>query len=352
MKSSSVYGTEVAMKESKYLPATLGPCMLCVFFACACAPETTVEGVLGLQAQGPTFLGCAAVSPERVTFSFDVPVSVEALRFDPPASIAKIEDGAVVQANFEAPLPPGTPMTADLLVKDAKGNTLNILASLRSRNNQFPKLVLTEIRTEYSKPKVEFVEFRTESPGQLGALRLVTTSMGFSTPLFEFPQAQVSQGEYVVVHLRTLDPLGVNEVESDLLESTVTESTSGRDFWVSGAEKRIHKTDAVALLDQDGNVLDGVLLSETMDEQWLKEELKQGSAYLASHHSWEPSTPGQTLLLPKDGVPSDAATTTRTICRDEATSDTNGANNWYVTATSCATPGLPNKSDRYVAPIK
>jgi hypothetical protein len=241
-------------------------------------------------------------------------------------------------------------MTADLLVQDAKGNTLNVLASFRSRNDQFPTLVLTEIRTEYSKPKVEFVEFRAESPGQLGALRLVTTALGFSIPLFEFPQAVVSQGEYVVVHLRTLDPLAVNEVGSDLLESTVTESTAGRDFWVSGTEKRIHKTDAVALLDQDGTVLDGVLLSETMDEQWLKEELKQGAAYLASHHAWKASTAGQTLLLPRDGLPSGATTTTRTICRDEGIADTDGAENWYVTATSCATPGLPNKSDRYVAP--
>jgi hypothetical protein len=340
------------MSESKYFTATLVPCMLCVLFACACAPETTVEGVLGLQAQGPTFLGCAAVSPERITFSFDTPVSVTALRFDPPVEIAKIEDGAVVQANFAVPLAPGTPMTADLLVKDGKGNTLNVLTSLRSRNNQFPALVLTEIRTEYSKPKVEFVEFRTESPGQLGALRLVTTSLGFATPLFEFPQVQVSPGEYVVVHLRTLDSQAVNEVGSDLLESTVTESTPGRDFWVSGAEKRIHKTDAIALLDQDGNVLDGVLLSETMDGPWLKDELKQGAAYLSSHHAWKASAAGQTQLLPQDGVPSGPTTTTRTICRDEGTGDTDGTENWYVTATSCATPGLPNKSDRYVAPVK
>ncbi len=340
------------MKEKKYFAAPLIPCMLCALFACACAPESTVEGVLGLQAQGPTFLGCAAASPERVTFTFDVPVSVTTLRFDPPVPIATIEDGAVVQANFEAPLAPGTPMTADLLVKDAKGNTLNVLATFRSRNNQFPRLVLTEIRTEYSKPKVEFVEFRTQSPGQLGALSLVTTSLGFSNPLFEFPQAQVSEGEYVVVHLRTLDPLAVNEVGDNLLESTVTESTPGRDFWVNGTEKRIHKTDAVALLDQDGNVLDGVLLSETMDEQWLKEELKQGSAYFASHRAWKTSTPGQTLLLPKDAFPSGATTTTRTICRDEGTVDTDGVEDWYVTATSCATPGFPNKSDRYVAPIK
>ncbi len=315
--------------------------------ACSCAPESALEGVLGVDAAPPVFLGCRSPTPMVVEFAFSEAVSVSSLRLDPPSAVAETTGGTTVTVTLAEPLREGEKVTADILVEDARGNTLNVLVPFRARNDRMPALRITEVRTEYSKPKVEFVELRLESAGQLGALRLVGSGSGFESPLYEFPRAEASAGEYVVVHLRTLEPaLSRDETGSDLAYSGGVEaSPSARDFWVPGSEKRIRKTDALALLDQDGNVVDAVLLSESPAGEWPKSELYAAARYLGERGAWRMGPAG--IPNPEDAVPSAGTTTTRTICRDEGLEDSDGPEDWYVAATGCATPGAPNRTERY-----
>ncbi|MFP3043442.1 hypothetical protein LQZ19_16635 [Treponema primitia] len=318
------------------------------FSACTCSTEQAIQKVLGSSTETPVFLGVKALSSKEIEFTFSKPVVVSSINFDPPLEVQSISDGTSALVNLKGVMQGGERIVADLLVEDELGNTLGVLIPFRSRNERIPGLIITELRTEYANPKVEFLEFKTLSPGNLGAIRLFTAGTGMAEPVFEFPPTEVKAGEYLVLHLRTLDPASKDEIGDNLALSPGTEALpDARDFWVPEAIKRLRKTDVIILLDQDDTVLDGVLLSENPDNTWAKEDLSRAADILANQKAWLPPTGGSRSLSPRDAVPTKGATATRTICRDETVKDTNSALDWYITATSQASPGKPNSDKRY-----
>jgi hypothetical protein len=311
--------------------------------ACTCSTDQALQKILGVSTETPVFLGVKALSARVIRFDFSKPVTVSSLNFDPPLAIQSIGDdpATAVVVNLTEAMGGGERFLADLLVEDELKNTLGVLIPFSSRNERIPGLLITELRTEYAKPKVEFVEIKTLSAGNLGAIRLFTAGTSMTEPVFEFPPVEVAAGEYLVLHLRTLDPASVNETGDDLGLSPGTEAfPDTRDFWVPEALKRLRKTDAVLLLDQDDTVIDGVLLSENSGNAWAKEGLNQAAELLAAQKAWLSSRP-------QDAVITKGTTGTRTICRDEAAAVTNSAADWYITATSQASPGKPNSNKRY-----
>lgn len=319
----------------------------------SCKPETVLQNVISFDTTMPVFSGAKALSSTQVAFYFSLPVTASQIHFDPPAEIDHIEDGQTLVVTLKGPLPEGIRIMADILVTDSKGNTLSVLVPFRSRNDRLPGLRITEIRTEYSKPKVEFIELFTTSAGNLGALSVITALNGIDKPIYEFPSIEVGQGEYIVLHLRTVEEGCVDELEGDLASSAGTEASPlARDLWIQGSEERLRKTDGLALLDQDGGILDAILFSEYHTGDWLKNELAQFSSFLASDNAWLQSDGSAQMLLPQDAFGSTPTTTTRTICRDELAEDSNKASDWYVTVTSGATPGLPNRTERYTETAK
>jgi hypothetical protein len=318
-----------------------------VFCGCSFSTETAIRELLGASAEAPVFLGYRAVSDRELSFQFSLPVRVVTLAFDPPAKVESVEEGATVRVILAEPLGLGARVVADLLVEDQGENTLNVLIPFRARNGHIPRLLVNELRTEYSKPKVEFVELRAGNGGNLGALRLFIASNGIGEPVFEFPPAEVSEGEYIVLHLRTMEPDCVDETGKDLGLSKGTEALdTARDFWLPGTVKRIKKTDAVFLMDQDDRVIDAVFLSETPDAWWAKEEFAETAVFLSGQGAWLPPE-GTAVPRPEDAVISKNTTATRTICRAEGTEDNNRAGDWYITDTSNASPGKANSPKRY-----
>jgi hypothetical protein len=341
---------EVTMK--KLIPVLVRRALLpaLAFSLYACSTEAALQDVLGGSTEAPVFIACRAVSPTEITFTFSQPVRLASLYFDPPLGMEAVAEGNTVGVTLEAPLAGGEQVVADMVVEDYDGNTLNVLVPFRSRNEELPGLIITEIRTEYSKPKVEFVEFKTLGPGNLGALRLFIAGAGLDTPVFEFPPAQVGSGDYVVVHLRTLDPESQSETGGDSGAVPYTKDNEALpeawDFWVPGTAKRIKKTDAVFFMDQDDRVIDAVLLSESPDAWWKTEQLAQAAELLGKQEAWTAETglvPG-----PVDAAASKDTTVTRSISRDETMPDSNSADDWYITAASNATPGKANSAKKYV----
>jgi hypothetical protein len=320
--------------------------------ACSCSTESAIQQILSISAESPVFIGCKAVSGREIAFQFSLPVTVSSLNFDPPQKIGEIRDGNTVTVMLQDPPPGGERIMADILVKDRDGNTLNVLVPFRTRNEDFPSFIITEVRTEYSKPKVEFVELRMLTAGNLGALRMFIAANGLDTPLFEFPPAAVNAGEYVVVHLRTLDPAVVNETGGDPAAVPYTKENEAqpdaRDFWVPESKKRLSKkAGAVFFADQDDRIIDALIFSEFAENSfWQDETMAQAAELLGDTGAWIATDGG--VPGPVDAVLSRNATTTRSICRDETAADSNSATDWYIAATSCATPGKPNNPKRYI----
>ena len=318
---------------------------------CACSTGLPSFDAEGGRAEAPIFLACRTVSATEIAFRFSKPVRVSSLYLDPPGDIGSIEEGEEVFLSLNRPFPGGEQVMADILVVDEKGNTLNVLVPFRARNDNIPPIVINELRTEYSRPRVEFVELKALAAGNIGALRLFIASASMENPFYEFPPVNVKAGDYIVLHLRTLDPDSINETGANLAESPYTKDNEAqpeaRDFWIPDAKKYISKKgDAIFLLDQDNRILDALLFCETATPWWQDAALANAAAYLHEEGAWI-SASGE-VPGPVDAVLSRDTTATRTISRDEEKADTNTAADWYITAASNHTPGLKNSDKRFV----
>ena len=325
----------------------LGVCI--VLGSCSTEDTAAVSRMLGGSSQALAFLNCKAVSEDKIEFEFSRAVTVSSVNFNPEHPIGSIENGSTVKVTLEQKAKPGIPITADLLAKDEKKNSINVIVPFRSRNNRMPELVINEICTENasSSQKTEFIELKMKSDGNLGAMRVVIMGNTNATKLtvYEFMPCEVENGDYVVIHLRTLEESCKNEDKGDIKESgSINSSSTAWDFYVLGNTKWLHKTTTIYVLDQDDNVLDAVMMSETPDPVWGKDYFAEAADFLFQQDAWK-SGDGQ-ICSPADAVISAGTTNTQTICRDETVGDTNTAKDWYITARSKATPGRRNDPAR------
>lgn len=318
------------MKQSIWIAAAL--------LLAACAPPPILEGVIGVDATPPTFLSARMPTTTRLAVRFSEPVAVRAVRVDPELPVQAAGDGAAeVSIDFARAAECGRRYVLDIEAEDADGNTVTALAPFLGRNDDPPAVLINEIRTEYSKPKAEFVELRALEAGNLGGLSLATTVAGFGAPVFTFPPLAVAAGEFVVVHLRSAEEGLADETGALDASSGTDSSPAARDFWVPGNEKRVRKTDVVALLDTEGEPLDGVAFTETPGIEWKNEALREAAAFLSLRGAWT-----------GEAASSVGSAATRTLCRGPGAADSGAARDWRIVATGGASPGAPNAATVYV----
>jgi hypothetical protein len=272
------------------------------------------------------------------------------VHFSPDLEVESVNEGSEVIITVSDSTTAGNLVTADILVEDEHRNTLNVLTPFRTRNDRLPSFLITEIRTETSKPKGEFVELKMLTGGSLGALRMFTATNSMDVPAFEFEPVEVKKGEYVVVHLRTYEDGSINETGTDLSAASATDAqSSARDFWLQDSAEKLRKTDAVFFMDQDSNISDGVLFSAdgTWGSKTYSDNMAKAAQIMGEKGAWKASAGG--VPSPGDALSSANTTTTRTICRNESAGDTNTAADWYITVSSGATPGKPNNTGKYVS---
>jgi len=319
-----------------------------VFLTGSCVSEAgeAARIMLGIS-ESPVFLSARAVSETEIQFQFSKPVTVTSLYFSPRIQPESVENGSTVRVSFSGGPRPGERVTADLLAEDEDGNTIHVLVPLRARNDRMPPLRITELRTEFSRPRAEFIEMETLGAGNLGAMRLFIASNPRAPLAYEFPSIEVSAGERMTLHLRTLDEESRDELGDDLDESVGTDaSPTARDLWVPGSTKLLRRTDIVYILDQDDRVIDAVVLSENADHLWRGSHFVDAAEFLFGQGAWG-SADGASIR-PSDAVQTAGTTVTRTINRDESLEENSrSAADWYITVTSGATPGRPNDPRRH-----
>jgi hypothetical protein len=339
------------MKKIFY--ALLGLLTACIVLG-SCSTEDTaalaISQMFRSSSQAPLFLNCKAVSADEIEFSFSQPVTVKSVSFTPALEVASVEDGSTVRVRLAETPAPGVRFTADLLAEDSGRNTINVIVPFRSRNDRMPSLVINELCTENSSStkKTEFIELKMKSGGNLGAMRIVImgNSNASKYTVYEFLPVEVKKGDYVTLHLRTLEETCKNEYGGDIKESGgVNSSELAWDFWIPGSTKLMQTiATTVYVLDQDDRVLDAVMISQNPNS-WSRDYFAEAADFLFQQGAWK-SADGN-ICRPADTVNSANATNTRTICRDETVGDSDTAADWYIVYTSSATPGKENNTRRW-----
>jgi len=302
----------------------------------------------------PIFLYCKTVSEKEIVFGFSQPVKMVelCLSIKQKQKIALEQEiileheiagtGKTITVNLAENLESGQLLSADFQAEDAYGNNVEKQVLFSSTVTNAPALQINELRTEFSKPKAEYIELKMLSDGNLGSLSVFAAGNDKNAKIFEFAPLEVKAGEYIVLHLRTFEESCKDEYGERLDESEGADSSpTARDFWISGSTELLRKTDAVYVLDQDGWVLDAVMVCDSPSSVWSKSYLSEAAEFLFSQGAWK--SPADTVCTPADAVNSSGTTVTRSISRKETEENTHTAADWYVTATSGATPGLPNK---------
>jgi len=329
------------------------------FTACsACVMESEVVKLWGGDLAVPTLLEVVAVSADCVTATFSGSVSVvsaEVVVGVPDGtdraeqndsvlpSTARIpldwegkDGGAAVLFGMERSPGPGVSAILSGVVKDAHGNSLSFASPFIGFNDRVPHLRISEIRCDYSKPKVEYIELRALTAGNLGGVE-ICNAMNEDTPIRAFPPVEVASGEFIVWHFRSVEEGLVSET-GPLDESSGTNSNpSARDFWDTQARSPFKKTNVILLRERKGGpIMDALLCAESDKTDWPNDAVRAAAEEAVAAGAWLPGP------LVSDAACTTGTTATRTLARDPLLSDTDTARDWKICATGKCSPGSVN----------
>ena len=196
------------------------------------------------------------------------------------------EDGHTVTYTMQEECEVGEPYELYGTVEDETGNSLTFCVPFTGYNSRVPDLIFTEVQIKYAKGsekgntvyRGEFVELLALSDGNLGGLELAGGADGESKK-YDFPAVEVSQGEIILVHLRTVGEGCVNELGENLDEATAPFSVNGvRDLWSENTTARFNDDSDVIVLRNSATdtVLEAFMYAVEEATEW-----KKGPAALA-----------------------------------------------------------------------
>ena len=267
------------------------------------------------------------------------------------------DGGVSVSVNFGADhqLEAGETYILSGVAHDQDGNSLLFQIPFRGYNSKVAGVVLSEVRSGYSKPKVEYVELYVHRSGDLAGISLYFTNKDFE---YVFPSAKVSAGDYIVLHMRALEgETGrVDEVGDDLNLSTASESCSDvRDFWAPSTSRIVGTNDVIVLRErQNGKVVDALLYAQSGISDAVSKRLIPVAQQMVDEGVWSGSVDFSTWASGEDL--SDTAIT-RSLSRQNIAAIADGekaerpvlvgsSTDWMVV--KGATPGQANSTERYV----
>jgi len=207
-------------------------------------------------------------------------------------------------------------------------------------------LQINELRTEFSSGlnSTEYIEFKVIKGGSLEGLYLYIMINAQDTFLYFFPETDVETGEYITLHLRTLDKNNCcDELRDDLTISGGTDAChSARDLWVSGNTKLLDKSSFVYLQDYYGKIMDAVVLNEKPSGTWNSNQANfVERIYKAG--MWQSADGNKPTPLDAVNTSAIGLSPFKSVSRYENRENTHSAKDWYITAAGYLSPGLPNK---------
>jgi hypothetical protein len=326
--------------------------LVCTFVSCKVTPDG-VEIITG-DFTAPELLSFSSESSDEVVIEFSKNVRLTGVH------VTSVVDGSIFADVEQAENPAqeqhlvlsqktqvGEKYRLSGVVEDVRGNTLSFSVAFSGYNERVPILVLSEVRSEYSNPRAEFIELYAVTAGNLAGVTVYCAYDGKDC-IYEFASCEVRAGEYIVLHYRKLTEDCVDETGANLTLSGGTDSSAARDLWVDNTSARIGKSDIILLRERTGGkLLDALLYSESSKTDWKNDEIRKAAAEAVAAGLWQD---GSTVA---DAVVSDKMTATRTIGRQNIpriasagaySGEENGKHAWLVTATSSASPGKPNSS--------
>jgi hypothetical protein len=335
---------------------------LCAFLLCtACALDSGLAGVWGGDCATPVLESVVSVSEAELVAVFSAPVTVTGALLYPRSGDDVGLESAVHDINerelavngssvrwqagesaseisfiLEEPPSVGKPSVLSATVEDDRGNSLSFAWPFTGYNARPARLRINEIRTAYSKPKVEYVEFLVLESGNLSGVE-ITNARNEDDPTYVFPAAEAAAGEYVVYHLRSVEDGLVDETGATDESAGIDARPGARDFWDTLTSSPLKKTNVILVRERAGGpIMDALLCAESSVPTWPTDALSRAAREACASGAWGPGPD------PADAAVSDNTTATRTLGRNPSSEDSGTAGDWSVCKTGKASPGAVN----------
>jgi len=209
-------------------------------------------------------------------------------------------------------------------------------------------IIINEVRTEYSgsTKRAEYIEFKALKPGNIEGIRVFCASNYKAPMIYVFPAIEVRLNEYIVLHTRKIEDSCLDELGENLeLSGGKDACPAARDLWIDDKKELLRKNEVIYITDVNDIVLDALLLSDG-ENGWngktYRQSLNTAALFLAEQNVWrfaDTEAPGPSDALDCSSI---KTATTKSISRDETNVNSHNIDDWYVTITGGATPGLPN----------
>lgn len=284
------------------------------------------------------------------------------------AACAYSDDSRTVTLEFPATTV-GKNYLMEGVVRDDNGNSLTLSIPFTGYNDNMAQLVFSEVRgdADLQNYMYEFVEFYVIRGGNLSGLEFESAGDG-SARKYVFPAIDVSEGEYITLHLRMPTSANsdspvqtgmVDELGSDLTASTARESCdTARDLWTGDSKYRISPSDVLVLRNAlNGTLQDALLFALSSYSVWnskYESILKE----VDKNQMWTDGE-GKPSTEVSSAAGADNMSAKHTLSRQNIPQikelRAGNASEWIVTGVygksdNCSTPGYENSSTRYTKP--
>jgi hypothetical protein len=332
----------------------------CLCWAC-CTPlldlgdEGEAFGLIGADLIPPVLLTAGSPDARSFLLEFNEPVAEATLEaLIPPVDSPGLEiDGALLRVSTAQPQEPGREYALDLVVKDARGNSQQLLVRCYGHNPRIPAMLINEFTPQGGGTHPDMVEILVLAEGNLAGACLYEGVCDNYAQRMLFPACEVKKGEYIVVHFK---PEGIesemDETEATDLSGGLDASPEGRDFWVPDGSGLSGNNGVLALYrDPFGEILDAVVYSNRTS---ASDDTYRGfgsAAVLAKVDAVAEAGAwvGEELpLRPEDAVDPEDSTATRSICRGSDAGDSGTKEDWHIVPTSSLSFGSLNCDEVYV----
>lgn len=289
-----------------------------------------------------------------VCLRFDEPALLqeETLAIAPELSVTGISAAETCVTIATGDQRPGIRYSIQASAVDDRGNSTSFVAAFYGFNSSIPQVLINEFTTQGSSRHPDMVELAVQSDGNMAGLSLYQGTPGTWTDRLVFPSFEVAAGDFIVVHFRPQGtPEEVDEILAKDASGGLDATDTAYDFWLPEGTGISGNNGVLSLYDSpNGTILDGVLYSNRTSSSDTKyggfgrRSTLERADELVRDGGWRGSAD---RVRPEDAVNPESSTSTRSICRDNRSTDTDSKADWHIVPTRGATFGAPNSDEVY-----
>jgi len=262
-------------------------------------------------------------------------------------------NGTTLHIQLPAPLEAGKQYNVSGTVKDASGNSSLFVLPFWGYNPDIPKLLISELVTQGSSTHPDAIELFAVTGGNLAGITVYIGTPSQYSYKYSFPACKITQGEYVVLHLKPQGiPEEIDEISNVTISGGLDASATGRDFWSKNTDGSLPGTNGTVTIFSNplGYCIDAVIYS---DRTSASDSNYRGFGTANMLIQVQDIVTNNWWSMP-DGIKPEAAacsagtTSTRTLCRWSNQSDTNTNQDWHIVPTKGISLGGPNSDETYV----